>query len=711
MAPSPTQVGKYRIEAEVGRGGFAVVYRAFDPMLQRRVALKIPYPWLLTDSTQVERFQREARVAASLKHPNIVTIYEIGEDDGQPYIAMEWLEGMPLDQWLNVARPDPQAVLGLLVGVGAALDYAHAHGVIHRDIKPSNLVVEPGHRAVLTDFGIAKAAEASQVTHTGLVLGTPQYMSPEQAIGKQIGPASDIYSLGIVLYQILTGRLPFEADNTPALLHKQVYEPPIPARKRVPGLPAKVDVVLAKALAKDAAKRYTSAEEMVVAVKVAVGNQPIRSVASELPTVVAPVASNPSEHLDLAADESSERKLAEGVAWRRWLRSILPLSRLPGLRPGNNTRNSNTQTDRQGQSNPGAAFAAKLRYSLQYAVQLSKRRLVRVMALVFGAGLLTIYLLSGPWKSNDAARMSTTTSDATSFTAATTKADASEATPITSPRFIISVDETGRPDFENPALQTLAQFLGFSLDLDSYRLDPLSVDRMKSAGIQHIELKGIGKGLRVIVNGSALPYITWTDASLKTLGDLAPLFGSRQDSLTELAQLLSNTGGDVVVRFPLQNGALEIPLAGNDVVLAAAERSKRPAAEVLKFELWYAETGVPTLLGIPAMVLAASGVPLPALDPSVVQVLQANDIQHIELRNELDEIQVYVNGAPLPTIVWDEKTLDNAAALYEQANPGLSQDQRSLLRWLARTLTTADIQVLARFPLAPGAQLIPERPH
>jgi serine/threonine protein kinase len=259
---TPTQIGKYQVEAEVGRGGYAVVYRAFDPTLQRRVAIKVPHPWLLTDARLAERFRREAQLAAGLSHPNIVTIFEIGEANGLPYIAMEWLEGVPLDQWLYATHPTPQAALQALVGVGAALDYAHARNVVHRDIKPANILVVPGRGAVLTDFGIARLLSDATQTVSGVV-GTPTYMAPEQVSGQPVTPATDIYALGITLYQVLAGRVPFQGEAPAAVAYQHVSAPPPDPRLYNPALPAGVVGPLLQALAKDPRQRPTSAESLI----------------------------------------------------------------------------------------------------------------------------------------------------------------------------------------------------------------------------------------------------------------------------------------------------------------------------------------------------------------------------------------------------------------------------------------------------------------
>ncbi len=260
--PSLFALGKYQIEREVGRGGFAVVYQAHDPSLGRRVALKVPHAWLLTDPKFVERFHREARLAASLTHPHIVTIYEIGEEQGTPFIAMEWLEGMPLDRWLAEVRPQPQAVLQALLGVGAALDMAHAKGVVHRDIKPSNIMMVAGRGGVLTDFGIAKLLAQATASTSG-VMGTPNYMAPEVLKGQPATSATDIYAFGVMLYQILTGRLPFEGDTPHAIAYQHANEPPPDPRSINPEVPKQTAALLLQMLAKDPRERPVGAERLL----------------------------------------------------------------------------------------------------------------------------------------------------------------------------------------------------------------------------------------------------------------------------------------------------------------------------------------------------------------------------------------------------------------------------------------------------------------
>jgi serine/threonine protein kinase len=270
MDLSGATLGPYRITREIGRGGMAIVYEAYQASLNRTVAIKVLPQQFTFDREFVARFQREARSAARLSHPNIVPIYDVGQQDGWHYIVMRFLAGEPLSALASrQGRMPLDRAIHIIEQIASALDYAHAQGIIHRDIKPGNIIVGRDDSAVLTDFGIAKAAESTALTRTGALVGTPEYMSPEQARGAAVGPASDLYSLAVVLYQMLTGHVPFEADSTPAILYKQMHDPPVPARAYLPGLPAAVEAALARALAKDPAARYRSAGEFAAALRAA----------------------------------------------------------------------------------------------------------------------------------------------------------------------------------------------------------------------------------------------------------------------------------------------------------------------------------------------------------------------------------------------------------------------------------------------------------
>jgi hypothetical protein len=259
-----TRLGKYEIRAEIGRGGMGAVFKGYDPALDRYVAVKVLAPHLVWKEEFVQRFVREARAAARLKHPGVVTIHDVGQEAGWYYFVMEYLEGETLNQLVQNRGPlPPNEVMDVLRPLADALDYAHHRGLVHRDVKPANVIVGPGRMVTLTDFGIAWAAQETRLTATGTIVGTPEYMSPEQARGLAVDARSDQYSLAVVAYEMLSGQVPFEADSTLALLHKVVYEPPPPICQIQAALPAGVETVLAKALMKEPGDRYASAGAFV----------------------------------------------------------------------------------------------------------------------------------------------------------------------------------------------------------------------------------------------------------------------------------------------------------------------------------------------------------------------------------------------------------------------------------------------------------------
>ena len=261
--------GIYEIEEQIGRGGMAVVYRARDERLRRKVALKVLPPDLAFRQEVRTRFLREAEMSARLAHPHIVPIYTVDEADGLVYFAMGLVEGESLAARLaREPRPPVPFVRRLLREVAGALHYAHQQGVVHRDIKPDNILIEAATgRAVVTDFGIARAAEGDQrLTVTGIAVGTPAYMSPEQAMGeREVDGRADIYALGIVGYQMLAGELPFQATNTPAMLMKHLSERPRPLGQVRPDLPANLMQAIERALAKGRDERYADAEAFAAA--------------------------------------------------------------------------------------------------------------------------------------------------------------------------------------------------------------------------------------------------------------------------------------------------------------------------------------------------------------------------------------------------------------------------------------------------------------
>lgn len=276
----PRGLGKYEIIEELGRGGFAVVYKALDTSLDRTVALKVLKPHYLDEPEFVARFQQEAKAAAGLFHPHIVTIFEVGEEQGSHFIAMRYLEGRPLSATVKEQGPlELDRAISIVEQIASALDYVHSQGLVHRDVKPSNIIVGDDGYATLTDFGIVRAADGTRYTTTGANMGTPEYMSPEQGQGKEATPRSDIYSLGIVLFETLAGKPPFEAPTPLAVMVKHLQEPPPPLRTLNPDLPANIELVIDKALAKDPQDRYGNLGELVHALmRVTLDGKPVPAV-------------------------------------------------------------------------------------------------------------------------------------------------------------------------------------------------------------------------------------------------------------------------------------------------------------------------------------------------------------------------------------------------------------------------------------------------
>jgi eukaryotic-like serine/threonine-protein kinase len=256
--------GRYEATHLIARGGMAQVYRAMDRQLDRPVALKVLFPELSVDRTFVERFRREAQAAANLSHPNIVPVFDWGEDDGAYFIVMEYVDGRPLSAVLRDPEPlPPREIASIGAGVAAALAFAHRHGVIHRDVKPGNVLITPDGGVKVTDFGIARAVNTEEsLTQTGAVMGTAAYFSPEQAEGKGVDARSDIYSLGVVLYEMAAGRPPFTGDSPVAVASKHVRDTPELPRVVNPAVPQALEAVVMKAMAKNPADRYGSAEEL-----------------------------------------------------------------------------------------------------------------------------------------------------------------------------------------------------------------------------------------------------------------------------------------------------------------------------------------------------------------------------------------------------------------------------------------------------------------
>src|SRR6185436_4454223 len=255
---------RYRVERELGRGGMAKVFLGSDTVLGRTVAVKILAPQYADDEGFVQRFRREAQAAASITHPDIVSVFDTGSDDGIHFIVMEYVEGRTLAEILaGGGRILPDRAIDIAMDVDRALEAAHARGVIHRDIKPGNIMLDPRGDVKVTDFGIARVTTtADTVAQTAAILGTASYLSPEQAQGQPVDGRSDIYSLGCVLYEMVTGRPPFLGDSPVAVASKQVLEQPTPPSRLNSDVTTDLDAVILRALAKNSANRYQSAEEM-----------------------------------------------------------------------------------------------------------------------------------------------------------------------------------------------------------------------------------------------------------------------------------------------------------------------------------------------------------------------------------------------------------------------------------------------------------------
>ena len=256
------QLGKYRIDSVLGKGAMGVVYKAFDPGIERVVALKTIRKEMFSESEQLDligRFKNEAQAAGRLTHPNIVTVYDYGETAESAYIAMEFVEGAPLDTLMTPDRPTAQArVLAWMGDLLLGLEYAHSRGVVHRDVKPANLLITVAARVKISDFGIARI-ESSTLTHAGSMIGTPSYMSPEQFRGEIVDGRSDVFSAGIVLYQLLTGVRPF-VGSASTVMQQILNLQPAPPSQVLPALGAHFDQVVARAIAKNPAERFASAQ-------------------------------------------------------------------------------------------------------------------------------------------------------------------------------------------------------------------------------------------------------------------------------------------------------------------------------------------------------------------------------------------------------------------------------------------------------------------
>jgi beta-lactam-binding protein with PASTA domain/predicted Ser/Thr protein kinase len=316
--------GRYTVLERIGSGGMADVWLADDSHLQRRVALKVLHARFAQDKEFVERFRREAEAAAGLQHPNVVAVFDRGEIDGTYYIAMQYLEGRTLKQVID-AGLTPEQAAGLIRQVLEGARFAHRHGVVHRDLKPQNVIVDAEGKATVTDFGIAHAG-VSEITQAGSVLGTPHYLSPEQAQGFEVTAVSDLYSIGVMLYEALTRRVPFEADSAVAIAMKQVSQAPQRPSSINPQVSPALDAVVMRALEKEPGQRFQSADAFIAAIDAALkdpgGGADNTAAFAPLPPVVAV----PEEPVAEGIDPERNRN--------RWLWALVALAMLIGLLVG-----------------------------------------------------------------------------------------------------------------------------------------------------------------------------------------------------------------------------------------------------------------------------------------------------------------------------------------------------------------------------------------
>jgi len=270
----PEKIGRYEIKSELGRGGMATVYRAYDPSFDREVAIKVLPREMLHDTQFRSRFEREIKMVAGLEHPAIVPVYDVGNEDGQPYFVMRYMTGGSLSGWIEKGKFSIQDTARIIEKIAQGLAYSHKKGIIHRDLKPDNILFDSNGDPFISDFGVAKFTEATGGLTGSGTIGTPAYMSPEQAQGTEVDSRSDVYGLGVIVYQMLSGQQPYSADTPMGVVVKHITEPVPEILKVLPDLPPEIDIIIKTSMAKDKTARYPNTIELAKALNlVAFGNE------------------------------------------------------------------------------------------------------------------------------------------------------------------------------------------------------------------------------------------------------------------------------------------------------------------------------------------------------------------------------------------------------------------------------------------------------
>lgn len=323
-------VNRYEILEKVGDGGMALVYRAKDTLLNRIVAVKVLRDQFATDMEFVERFRREAQAAASLSHPNVVNIYDVGQTETAHFIVMEYVQGQNLSAVIREKGAlSEHFVVSVAMQIAKALAHAHLHGIVHRDIKPHNILITQEGQVKVTDFGIAQAMSAANLTQTGVVLGSVHYFSPEQARGVNVTSSSDLYSLGVVMYEMLTGRQPFRSDTPIAIALKQIQENPVPLRQYLPELNRELEQLVLRLMAKEPSQRPRDAEEVVrILQKI---ERELAAEDAQEHTVVLPAVDEPDKEVDEVAAKKGKGTRKKRAKSSRFRTVILILALLVGF--------------------------------------------------------------------------------------------------------------------------------------------------------------------------------------------------------------------------------------------------------------------------------------------------------------------------------------------------------------------------------------------